>query len=302
MQKQSQNERCILDLAVVGLAEVPIFGRYEYCSARPGLAAHRHPKAVEICYLERGFQTYRVDQREYNLVGGDLFVTAPGELHDTGGHPEDRGILYWLNLRIPQAGEPWLTLPPAESALLITMLSSFPERRFAGRPVLKQIFNKVFELCDEPTKPLVRIAVANQLVRCILEIIDCAYRPEGSQRSPLISRIVERIKSHPEREYSLTSLADEAGLSLSRFKSKFKAQMGIAPHEFILHCKVDAAKQLLVDQRRTVTDTAMSLGFSSSQYFATVFKRFTQQTPVEFCTKGPAVPLRSDTVLLRKSL
>jgi AraC-like DNA-binding protein len=301
MQRQSQNERCVLDLATVGLAEVPIFGRYEYSSARPGLAAHRHPKAVEICYLERGFQTYRVDEREYNLVGGDVFVTAPGELHDTGGHPEDRGILYWLNLRTPKEGEPWLTLPPSESALLVAMLSNFPERRFAGRPVLKQIFNKVFELCDQPAKPLVRIAVANQLVRCVLEIIECAHHPEGSHRSPLISRIVERIKSHPELDYSLGTLAEEAGLSLSRFKSKFKEQMGIAPHEFILHCKVTAAKQLLTDQRRTVTETAMSLGFSSSQYFATVFKRFTQQTPVEFCTKGSVVPLRTDAALLRKS-
>jgi AraC-like DNA-binding protein len=195
-----------------------------------------------------------------------------------------------------------LTLPPTESALLIAMLSSFPERRFAGRPVLKQIFNKVFELCGEPAKPLVRIAVANQLVRCILEIVDCAYRPEGSHRSPLIARIAERIRAHPEMDYSLIRLAEEAGLSLSRFKSKFKAQMGIAPHEFILYCKVDAAKQLLLKQRRSVTDTAMTLGFSSSQYFATVFKRFTQQTPVEFCTKGPVVPLRSGDLLLRKSL
>jgi AraC-like DNA-binding protein len=67
--------------------------------------------------------------------------------------------------------------------------------------------------------------------------------------------------------------------------------MGIAPHEFILRCKVETAKKFLRDQNRNVTDTAMELGFSSSQYFATVFKRFTQQTPLEFCTKGPAIPL-----------
>ena len=133
--------------------------------------------------------------------------------------------------------------------------------------------------------------MANELVRCVLEVIDCAYRHESLHRSPLIARIVERIKSDPGGNYSLSDLADEAGLSLSRFKTKFKAQMGIAPHEFILRCKVDAAKKFLLEQNRNVTNTAMELGFSSSQYFATVFKRFTQQTPVEFCTKGPAIPL-----------
>jgi AraC-like DNA-binding protein len=114
--------------------------------------------------------------------------------------------------------------------------------------------------------------------------------------SPLIATIVQRVKSCPEPDYSLADLAREAGLSPSRFKTKFKAQMGIAPHEFILRCKMDAAKGLLASEGRSVTDTAMHLGFSSSQYFATVFKRFTQQTPIEFCTKGPITPLRPGRV------
>jgi AraC-like DNA-binding protein len=285
------DERRILDLACVGLGEVPVFGRYEYFSAHPGLKTHTHPGTVEICYLERGCQTYRAGGRDYHLVGGDLFVTAPGEPHDTGGHAEDRGILYWLNLMIPRQEESLLMLPAAESAALMAKLSGLPERQFAGRPILKHIFNEIFALCEEPAKPLVRVAVANELIRCVLEVINCAYRQENLHRSPLIARIVERIKSDPAGNYTLAGLAEDAGLSLSRFKTKFKAQMGIAPHEFILRCKVEAAKKFLLNENRNVTDTAMEFGFSSSQYFATVFKRFTQQTPIEFCTKGPTIPL-----------
>ena len=114
------DERRVLNLECLGFTEVPVFGRYEYSSARHGLKTHTHPKAVEICYLERGCQTYRAGGREYDLVGGDLFVTGPGEPHDTGGHAEDRGILYWLNLTIPKAGESILMLPAVESAALLT--------------------------------------------------------------------------------------------------------------------------------------------------------------------------------------
>src|SRR5580704_15125279 len=101
VRNQLQKERRVLDLAAAGLEEVPVLGHYQYAAARPGLATHTHPKTVEICYLERGYQTYRAAGREYQLVGGDVFVTAPDEPHDTGGHPEDRGVLYWFNLRIP---------------------------------------------------------------------------------------------------------------------------------------------------------------------------------------------------------
>ncbi len=294
--KQIQKERRVLNLAVVGFPEVPVFGHYQYRAARPGLATHTHPKTVEICYLERGYQTYRAAGREYHLVGGDVFVTAPDEPHDTAGHPEDRGVLYWLNLRIPKPGGSLLMLPPAESALLTTRLCSLPERQFAGRPVLKQIFTSIFDLYDQAENAFRRLALANQLVRCVLEVIHCAYRLEGIHCSPPIAAMVERVKSCPEADYSLADLAREAGLSLSRFKTKFKAQMGVAPHEFILRCKMDAAKGLLAGEGRSVTETAMHLGFSSSQYFATVFKRFTQQTPVEFCTKGPITPLRPGRV------
>lgn len=38
---------------------------------------------------------------------------------------------------------------------------------------------------------------------------------------------------------------------------------------------------MLADGRRSITDVAFSLGFSSSQYFATVFKRFTHRSPHE---------------------
>ena len=113
------DQRRVLDLACIGLAEVPVFGRYENFSAHPGLKTHSHPGTVEICYLERGCQTYRAGGREYHLVGGDLFVTPPGEPHDTGGHAEDRGILYWLNIRIPEPGASILLLPRAESGALI---------------------------------------------------------------------------------------------------------------------------------------------------------------------------------------
>lgn len=287
-----QKERRVLDLAAVGFPEVPVFGHYQYSSARPGLATHAHANTVEICYLERGYQTYRAGGQEYQLVGGDVFVTAPDEPHDTGGHPEDRGVLYWLNLRIPKPGDSMLMLPAAESDLLTRRLCSLPERQFAGRPVLKQAFNTIFDLYDQPENAFRRLALANQLVRCVLEVIHCSYRQEGLHCSPLIANIVERVKAYPERDYSLADLAQEASLSLSRFKTKFKVQMGVAPHEYILRCKMEAAKRLLAGERRSVTETAMHLGFSSSQYFATVFKRFTQQTPVEFCTKGPIIPLR----------
>jgi AraC-like DNA-binding protein len=42
---------------------------------------------------------------------------------------------------------------------------------------------------------------------------------------------------------------------------------------------VERARELLAAGGRSVTDVAYALGFSSSQYFATVFKRYTHTRP-----------------------
>ncbi len=53
------------------------------------------------------------------------------------------------------------------------------------------------------------------------------------------------------------------------------------PGEFILRCKVEHARRLLAEEASPITEIAFRLGFSSSQYFATVFKRYTNMTPRE---------------------
>ena len=68
-----------------------------------------------------------------------------------------------------------------------------------------------------------------------------------------------------------------ARLSESRFKARFKREMGVPPAEYWLRKKVEQASVLLA--KATITQVAHQLGFSSSQYFATVFKRYTLTSP-----------------------
>jgi len=70
-------------------------------------------------------------------------------------------------------------------------------------------------------------------------------------------------------------MARAAGLSLAWF--------GVAPMEYLMRAKVEEGKKLLqYNLKLTITDVAHRLGFSSSQYFATVCKRFTNKQPSEF--------------------
>ncbi len=281
-QNPNPNGRRIVHFQHLGIPDVVSLGHYAYYAARPGLTSHSHPGSVEICYLERGSQIYRAEGRKYRLTGGDLFVTKPGEPHDTGGQTENCGILYWLILKVPEKGGSLLTLPATDSVAMVAKLSLLPKRHFPGSPVVKQVFNRLFKLYDEPVHELTRVTVINLLQLCILEVLDCANRNQPRRCSPAMERIIERILSSPEEELPLLKLAEESNLSLSRFKARFKAETGIGPHEFILRTKLEAAMKVLLRGNGSVTDVAMQFGFSSSQYFATVFRRFTRLRPIQF--------------------
>jgi AraC-like DNA-binding protein len=97
------------------------------------------------------------------------------------------------------------------------------------------------------------------------------------------------IESHIESpdELTVARLAQVAGLSPSRFQAAFKQETGIPPAEFALSARITEASRRLARPGADVTSVAFSLGFSSSQYFASAFRRFTNISPREALRKGP---------------
>jgi AraC-like DNA-binding protein len=97
-----------------------------------------------------------------------------------------------------------------------------------------------------------------------------------------MAEVIQLIKRRPEREFRLEELARLTGLSLGRFKVRFKAETGVSPRQFILRTKIEAAKKRLRSGMESISQIGIDLGFPTSQYFATVFRRFTGQTPKGF--------------------
>ncbi|MDR1280684.1 MAG: AraC family transcriptional regulator [Opitutaceae bacterium] len=249
-------------------------GRYACTRARAGLAQHTHPGALEICYLAKGTQLYRVGGRTYALRSGDVFVTFPGEPHDTGRSPEEKGVLYWLIL----------TVPDGNPGLADALLALRRRRHFKGAPALQVLLDDIIrQATTAPRHPLASLTVATRLTAFLLEVIRCgaarAGRDGDRRMSTPMRELLSEIERRIEEPLTIRELAAGMGLSVPRFKARCRQELGIPPADYIQRRKIAVSKQLLADERATVTDVAYRLGFSSSQYFATVFRRHTGQPP-----------------------
>ncbi len=274
-------ERRILDFRPLGFRDVLILGHYRYAAVHPALEKHSHGAKVEICYLERGQQTYVVGQQRFDLIGGDVFLTFPNEPHGTGSAPEGKGALFWMILDVSAPQRRFLSLPPAMARRLIDSLLNVPSRHFPAGPSLGKTLHRICNAYDRRSDPLRNVELQNLLLRFLLDVLSASRKPL-STITPTINRVQDYIAQNIDRAFTVRQLAHYAGLSEPAFKARFKRETGIPPIDYVLRKKIDHARQVLQTTDRTITEVAMQLNFSTAQYFATVFRRYTGQSPTQF--------------------
>ena len=97
-----------------------------------------------------------------------------------------------------------------------------------------------------------------------------------------LSRVKQLVYGRIDKEVSLQEMAGAAGLSTSYFNQMFRRTTGQAAHQFVLHARVEHAKELLKSPGLRVIDVAVSCGFQTSQHFARVFRSVCAVTPTEY--------------------
>ena len=88
-----------------------------------------------------------------------------------------------------------------------------------------------------------------------------------------------------DSEMSVSALARSANMSEFHFRNLFEKQFGISPRQYILQIRVGRAEELMRYPFFTIKDCAMQSGFSTHQYFCSVFKKTTGFTPSEYRTR-----------------
>lgn len=273
-------ERIVIYFSEFNINNLSHLGRINFVKTHGPLSMHTHKDSVEICYLHRGKQTYIVESEEYNLKGGDVFISFPDEVHGSGYYPEDKSVLYYLIIDLKSNPDNFLGYHKDDIQELHTGLINIKRRLFKGDESLKDILDKVISIYYSEDQ-FKKIRIQNLMTEFLIRIVELE-KAESVDISSAIDDVLCFINNNIKESISIKSLAKKINLSESRFKQKFKKETGIPPREYILRKKIDLSQQILRYNNVSITDVAHELSFSSSQYFSTVFKRFTGISPTEY--------------------
>lgn len=254
---------------------------------------HRN-EGIEFTFLESGSLMFtRGDDEEYQLKSGDFTITRPWQPHKLGKPNVEISKLYWLiidvNVRQPhQKWEwpEWIILSKEDLEFLTKVLRQNEMPVWETNKKIKTYFaelGRCLDTCDISIPHSKLNILVNEL---LLELVDLFKKDKVvlDESLTINKRTVEIFLGYLEKEYhrywSLEDMADHCGLGLTSLSKYCKEITNMTPVNYLIKLRLEAAAKLLKEEHsRSITDICYDCGFSSTQYFATVFKRRFKCTP-----------------------
>lgn len=257
-----------------------MMGYANFQSASEVLDTHFHTN-LEFVIIINGKQRYVVGGKCFELYGNEIFTTYPYEQHGNGEVSQDICEFIWFQIDL-SSSQNFLGLTPPRSEYLFRQMLNYSWRTKKVNMKDIPLLQKAFYSLSSKELSQQTLGYSHFLEFLVKNICTPDIELKRDIYSEDIQNAITYIHENLLNNLNIDMIAEQCGLSTSRFMAKFKEQLGITPHAYINSLKIDSAKIYLKDMNRSVTDVAYLLNFSSSNHFASVFKRYTGYTPSEF--------------------
>ena len=133
--------------------------------------------------------------------------------------------------------------------------------------------------------PMCEKVLESMLIRLLVVLY--RLRPElfltGENRNTEIVREIQgRFERDHSEHFSLAELARGYHISVSHLSHIFKSITGYAPIEYLMSCRISAAKNLLSSTDKSIKEIIDLCGFSDESNFSRTFREKVGMTPTEF--------------------
>jgi len=249
---------------------------------------HAHAGGQILCVL-RGATAYQFRSRRcprIEVPGGHFLVIPAGVAHRGAAEVRPPCMIVQAVLA---AGRPG----PGASALGATdwqwVRRRLEPRQPSVHPFSAELQRVVTRLVRAVpavgARPRDRLLAARLRLLVWELLVEAAAQVDDTTRAEpddLVQAATAYFQTRLDEKIRLGEVARRLGVNRTRLFEQFKRVTGLTPNDYLLRARVERARVLMADPRRSVTEVALAVGLGSSQYFSTVFRRYTGQTPGAF--------------------
>jgi AraC-like DNA-binding protein len=241
-----------------------------------------------IGIVNKGTRIIRMDGKSTGIPQNRLFVINPGSSHrcnslDKEGH----------SYRIVSLDLAVVTATASQISGRIQPLPHFTDVSVADKELrdkVKQFFLLAPQSGSRPASDSVFVSLLSQLITRYGGKPITPLRA-GSERAR-IRRVCEFINANYAEAPSLEQLARITDLSPFHFQRVFVRQVGISPHDYLIHCRISRARDLL-SKGHSIVRVALDVGFHDQSHFTRSFSRLVGIPPGRYLSLHKVTPKSS---------
>ncbi|MCI5745405.1 MAG: AraC family transcriptional regulator [Erysipelotrichaceae bacterium] len=226
---------------------------------------HQH-NCYECVFYQKGKGTLTVDNEVYQYEGPCISIVSSNLKHDEKTEEFTTVYIVLFDMTTKDILKPFTLLKLGEK-----------DNKF---------INKIFEkLCKEEKN---KEAYYHEMMSSYFNLIitKCLRLTNAlNKKSPnkeLVRRIKDYIKENYKQNIDFSLIASTFGYSYDRFRHIFKEETGTSINQYLLNCRLYAAKQMLLNTTLSIKEIAIECGFKSYVYFNNFFTEKMNISPLQF--------------------
>lgn len=236
---------------------------------RPGVQhGLLRPQGLKLCLIMFDPDQILRDQRDLRNLPGYEELFAPERAIRSAGHP---------NTDLHLSSDEMLYV----ASLVSAMKSEFDHAAPGRETVMRSLF-------------LLMVTYLSRLHQ--------ARRQDHSAILSRLHRVIDHIQAHYREPLEVAALARMACWSVSQFRRHFRRAYHTTPIQFINRLRLQEACALLCDPDRDITGIALDVGFSSSAFFSSQFRRHLGESPSQYRRRKLDELSRRSQAALRQAL
>jgi AraC-like DNA-binding protein len=263
-----------------------------------------------------------IGETPVELRPGDVVVFPHGDQHVLASSPGMRGTPNLSLYRQPEDGRPFtITMGPRQqdAAQIVCGFFGCDARPF--NPLLSALPRIIHQRArpdgalahfvqvalDESRRPRVggecmlgrlsELLFVDVVRHYLEELPDDRTNWLSGLRDPFVGRALAAMHGDPARDWTIESLAREAGQSRSALAERFTTFVGQPPMQYLANWRMQIAAHLLRSGSDSVAGVAFRVGYESEAAFSRAFKKIVGIPPGEWkrhkAPEPPAAPART---------
>ena len=269
-------------------------GIHHIKKAEPQLR-QRHRK-IQLTFMLEGILQWKApDGREIKLKGGEYCITRPGDTFHVPYNVLAPCHVIWMLIdpygKDAQKDSLFSKKELKQMSRVLTGSGDFviktpPATAFYLKEIQKISQTSSKSRIDELDMQKIRLCLMGIFIESV-KIASQGVFYDDWPETGLVRQVKQIVLEHPHEFLNTQEIAVRFNLSDSLFSKKFRKETGISLADFVRRIKLEESVKLIRHSSKSITEIAYSLGFCSSQYYATLFKKYFGKTPRQFRMERP---------------